>query len=140
MNINALSYIIGFAVMTLLSRGAVRWIRTLSYDSAGQSIRNVEKHYNDVKEKKIPYEKEITWLARISERPLITKFLYYLYDVFKYIGLAGTAVSVAALFVSALNSYLSKAVIAYFAFCIFSALLGVVLYEPIKHFAFKDKK
>lgn len=140
MNINALSYIIGFGVMTLLSRGAVRWIRNLSYDSAGQSMRKVEKHYNDVKEKKIPYEKEITWLARVSVRPLTTRFLYYLYDLYKYVGLAGLAVSVIALFVPVLNTYLGKAVIAYFALCIFSALIGVVLYEPIKYLVFKNER
>lgn len=119
MNTNAISCIIGFLVMAFLSRGTLRWIRKLSYDSAGQSMRQVEKHYNDVKEKKIPYEKEIAWLSRISERPATTKFFYYFYDVYKYIGFAGAAVSVIAFFVPALGAYIGKAVIAYFALCIF---------------------
>lgn len=140
MNTNAISCIIGFLVMAFLSRGVLRWIKNLSYDSAGKSRRQAEEHYNAVKEKKIPYEKEITWLSRESERPGVTKFFYYFYNLYKYIGFAGAAVSVIAIFVPQLSAYIGKAVLAYFALCIISALVGIVIYEPIKYLVFKNDK
>lgn len=133
MNTNGFIGIFAFAVLYLISRAAFSWLKHLSYEAAGQTVRSVEKHYDEVKRKKIPYEKELTWLSRLSSKPVLTKALYISYYFSTSLNLAGIALSAANIFVPALNDLMNKSAMCMLALCIFSALCSIVFYTPFKH-------
>ena len=135
MNTNGFIGIFAFAVLYLISRAAFSWLKNLSYEAAGQTVRSVEKYYDEVKRKKIPYEKELTWLSRISSKLVLTKALYISYYFFTpyCLNLAGIALSAVNIFVPALNDIMNKSAMCMLALCLFSALCSGLLFNPLKH-------
>lgn len=127
MNINGFIGIFVFAILSLLSRAAFVWLLRLSYKTAGQTLREVEKHNDEVKRKVIAYEREITWLARVSPKPMLTKFLYIAYYVLCSLGILGMVLSLIDIFVPQLDLILSKFVFLLIVLCMISALFGVII-------------
>ena len=133
MNTNGLICAFGFAVLSLLSRMAFGWLIRLSYKTAGKTLREVEKHYDEVKRQVIPYEKEFIWLARVSPRPILTKALYISYYVLCSLGLVGIVLSVINLFVPQFDLFLGKFAFALLALCIVSAVFGATVNNIIEN-------
>lgn len=127
MNTNGFIFAFGFAILSVLSRMAFVWLKSLSYKTAGKAFREVEKHYDEVKRQVIPYEKELDWLADVSPKPLLTKMLYIAYYALCSLGLLGFALSLADVFISQLDYILNKALFVLLALCIISAVLGAIV-------------
>lgn len=127
MNTNGFAGIFAFAILSALSRFGFVWLLRMSYYTAGKTIRDVEKHNDEVKRKLIPYEKEIVWLARISDKPILAKFLYIAYYALCSIGVAGLALSLVNLFVPQLDFLISKFAFSLLALCIISAVIGAIV-------------
>lgn len=133
MNTNGFIGIFAFVILSLLSRMAFGWLQKLSYKTAGKTLREVEKHYDEVKRQVIPYEKEFIWLARVSPRPMLTKIFYIAYYAFCSLGLVGIALSVVNLFVPQLDLFLSKFAFILLALCMGSAVIGTIVYNIIEN-------
>jgi len=140
MNISGFIGMFAYAILYLLGRAGFLWIKRLSYESSAKSIRSVEKHYDEVKRKIIPYEKEITWLVRTSPMPVLTKVLYFLNYALTALPLAGIALSAVNLFVPELDAFMSRAAMCLMALIMFSFLCSIVFYTPLKHLINKSIK
>ena len=132
MNINGFIGVFAFAILSLLSRAAFVWLLRLSYKTAGKTLREVEKHYDEVKRKTIAYEREITWLTYASPKPMLTGFLYISYYVLCSLGIVGIVLSLINIFVPQLDSILSKFAFLLIVLCMISAVLGAIVGYIVK--------
>ena len=133
MNTDGFMYIFAFAILSVLSRAAFLWLKRLSYKTAGKTLRDIEKHNDEVKRKIIPYEREISWLAHISPKPTLTKNLYIAYYILCSLGVIGMVLSFVNLFVIRLDIILNKASFALLLLCVISAVFGAVVNNIIKN-------
>ncbi len=130
-----------FVMVWVMSRFCFSWLIGLSYASAGVTIRTAEKHHDKVKRKIIPYEREIDWLGRISNRPLTTKIIYIMFYVFTSLPIVGAILSVVNLFVPELDEFLRKSGFVLFVLNFVSVFANLILSDPIVYFMEKkDKK
>ncbi len=130
-----------FVLEWLIGRACFSWLIRLSYASAGETMRSAEKHNDQVKRKLIPYEREIDWLAKVSNRPVTTKIIYIMFYVFTSLPLLGLCLSVVSLFVPGLDDFLSKAGFVLIILDFASIFANLLLRDPIVYFMEKkDKK
>lgn len=138
MNANGFIGIFAFTAIWILSRLFSSWLVRLSYTSAGETIRSVEKRYDLMKRGLIPKKKEIDWLSEVSPRPLTTKFLYFLFYFMTSLPLLGIFASVINIFVPALDMIVTKMLNVFFFIPFVSALGWLLINDPIEY-AMKKK-
>lgn len=130
-----------FVLIWVMSRFCFSWLIRLSYASAGVTMRNAEKHNDQVKRKLIPYEREIDWLASVSNRPVTTKIIYIMFYVFTSLPIVGILLSVVLLFVPELEEFLRVAGFVLLVLNFASIFANLILRDPIVYFMEKkDKK
>lgn len=130
-----------FVLIWVMSRFCFSWLIRLSYASAGVTMRNAEKHNDKVKRKLIPYQREIDWLASVSNRPVTTKIIYIMFYVFTSLPIAGMFLSVVNLFVPELDEFLRKSGFVLLILNFVSIFANLILRDPIVYFMEKkDKK
>lgn len=132
MNTNGFIGIFAFVILSLLSRVGFLWLLRMSYKTAGKTLRDVERHNDEVKRKLIPYEKEIIWLAQASSKPMLTKIFYFSYYALCSLGLIGIMLSLVNIFLPQLDLLLSKYAFLLLALCIISAVIGAIVHNIIK--------
>lgn len=141
MNANGFLAIIVFGATWILSRIACSWIVRLSYTSAGQSMRSVEKHYDLMKRGIIPKKKEVDWLAEVSLRPLTTKFIYFLFYFITSLPLLGLVLSVVYIFVPALSNIVNTMQSVFFLIPFIGVFAYLFINDPVAYIMKKrDKK
>lgn len=138
MNENGFIGIFAFTAIWVLSRLFSSWLVRLSYTSAGETIRSVEKHYDSMKRGIIPKKKEIDWLSEVSPRPLTTKFLYFLFYFVTSLPLLGIFASVINIFVPALDMIVTRMLNVFFFIPFVSVLGWLLINDPIEY-AMKKK-
>lgn len=138
MNANGFVGIFAFTAIWILSRLFSSWLVRLSYTSAGETIRSVEKHYDSMKRGIIPKKKEIDWLSEVSPRPLTTKFLYFLFYFVTSLPLLGIFASVINIFVPALDMIVTRMLNVFFFIPFVSVLGWLLINDPIEY-AMKKK-
>lgn len=116
------------AIFWLLSRFCCAWIGRLSEASAGQTLRDVEEHISQT-----PGEKLFPWLMDISPRPRLTALLHYLFRLLTALPLVGMVFGLTLLFLPAWEVYARTLINAMFVLYLASALLGVVLFDPLHY-------
>lgn len=130
-----------FVLIWVMSRFCFSWLIRLSYASAGVTMRSAEKHNDKVKRKLIPYQREIDWLASVSNRPITTKIIYIMFYVFTSLPIVGILISVLYLFVPELDEFLRKSGSVLFILNFVSIFANLILRDPIVYFMEKkDKK
>lgn len=138
MNANGFIGIFAFTAIWVLSRLFSSWLVRLSYTSAGETIRSVEKRYDSMKRGLVPKKKEIDWLSEVSPRPLTTKFLYFLFYFVTSLPLLGICVSVINIFVPALDMIVTRMLNVFFFIPFVSVLGWLLINDPIEY-AMKKK-
>ncbi len=140
MNVNGFIGIFAFAAIWILSRIFCSWILRLSYTSAGESLRSVEKHSDSIKRGLIPKRNEISWLTEVSNRPMTTRFLYCLFYFVTSLPLLGMLLCVVNIFVPALDGLATKTLNVFFFIPFVSVFCYLFLNDPIEYFMKKKDR
>lgn len=140
MNTPAFALMLAFAILTLLTRIALSWLKRLSYVSADQTPSSVAEHREQVKSGQIVPERELRWLVRVSPRPRITGVLYCAFYFLASLGPLGFLLAVIDLFVPALDRVLNVAVFCLIVLCVLSQICYHLLNDPIVYSMTKNKK
>lgn len=140
MNTSGFIGIIVFFMLWLFGRMASSWLIRLSYASAGETMRSVEKHKDMMQRKLIPGRKEIAWLAETSPRPNTTRFFYILFYVIVSLPVIGAVLSLVCVFVPSVEGFLTKFANLLFLFDFILVFGNLLLYDPIVYFMGKKDR
>lgn len=133
MNVNGFIGMFAFAAIWVFCRIFCSWLVRLSYVSAGETVRSVEKRSDMMKRGLVPKTKEIQWLSEVSARPVITKILYYAYYIVTWLPILGIALSALNVFVPALDTVVNKTLNVIFLVPFVSMFLFLFFNDPIEY-------